>query len=137
ELLVTVGVAPHSVRAVPREWLPRIRDFAASHGLPMHMHVSEQPAEVAACLEKYFLRPVALLADEGILSPRFTGVHCTHVDEHEIKLLAEARATVCACPTTERDLGDGIMRTREMLAAGILLAIGTDSQTIIAPLEEL
>jgi formimidoylglutamate deiminase len=135
--LVTVGTAPHSVRAVAREWLLRIRDFAAGLGLPLHMHVSEQPAEVEACVAKYGKRPVELLADDEVLSPRFTGVHCTHVLEHEINLLADARATVCACPTTERDLGDGIMPAREMVRAGVPIAIGTDSQTIIAPLEEI
>ncbi len=135
--LVSVGVAPHSVRAVEREWLTRIRDFAAGLGLPLHMHVSEQPAEVEACIAKYGRRPVELLADAELLSPRFTGVHCTHVQEHEVKMLADALAIVCACPTTERDLGDGIMPAREIVRAGVSIAIGTDSQTVIAPLEEI
>ncbi|HYY97522.1 MAG TPA: formimidoylglutamate deiminase, partial [Pyrinomonadaceae bacterium] len=104
-----VGVAPHSVRAVPVEYLRRLRDFADARSLPLHMHVAEQPAEVSACVEETGRTPVALLADEGLLGPRFTGVHAVHVTPEEVELLAKARACVCACPTTERNLGDGVV----------------------------
>ncbi|MBX6363624.1 MAG: formimidoylglutamate deiminase [Gemmatimonadetes bacterium] len=135
--LVTVGLAPHSIRAVPREWLRPAARWAADHGLPLHMHVSEQPAEVRASLERYGLAPVELLDAEGVLSAAFTAVHATHISDAEVQLLGETRATVCACPTTERDLGDGFLPGAALRAAGVAIAVGTDSQTAIDPLEEI
>jgi formimidoylglutamate deiminase len=135
--LASVGVAPHSVRAVPREWIRPLHDFAAQHDLPFHVHASEQPAEVEACLAAYGVRPVQLLASERALDKRVTLVHATHLSKAEIALIGKARATVAACPTTERDLGDGILEAGSLLAAGAGMAIGSDSQTIIAPLEEI
>jgi formimidoylglutamate deiminase len=135
--LVTVGAAPHSVRAVPREWVRAVHAWAAVRDLPFHMHVSEQPAEVAACVESYGLRPVQLLGEDGVLDGRFTGVHATHIDDGEVTLLARSGATVCACPGTERDLGDGILRARDLVRAGARIALGTDSQTIIDMFEEM
>jgi formimidoylglutamate deiminase len=134
---VTVGVAPHSVRAVPADWLEPIAAWAEERDTPFHMHVSEQPAEVEACTAAYGVRPVELLAREGVLGPRLTAVHATHLTENEIVLLGGANATVCACPTTERDLGDGILHAGALTAAGARVAVGTDSQTIIEPLEEI
>ncbi len=134
---VVVGVAAHSVRAVPREFLRPIAEWARAHDAPLHAHVSEQQAEVAACLEAYGRRPVELLAEEGFLAARPTAVHATHVDAAEIRLLGAARATVCACPTTERDLGDGILPATELEAAGVPLALGSDSQVVIDPFEEM
>src|SRR3712207_4987793 len=96
-------------RAVPVEYLRALRDFADARSLPVHMHVAEQPAELEACLAETGRTPVALLADEGLLSPRFTGVHAVHVTEKEVEQLRAARACVCACPTTERNLGDGVV----------------------------
>jgi formimidoylglutamate deiminase len=135
--LVSVGVAPHSVRAVPREWLGPLHELAASRDMPLHMHVSEQPAEVDACVAAFGRRPVELLHDAGLLDHRFTAVHATHISDREVALLAGSGATVCACPGTERDLGDGILRAAELLAAGGRIALGTDSQTIIDMLEEM
>src|SRR5678816_4373340 len=103
------GVAPHSVRAVPLDYLKTIVAFANERALPVHMHVAEQPAEVSACIAEYGRSPVALLETEGLLSKRFTGVHVIHVTPKAIAALARSGAFVCACPTTERNLGDGVV----------------------------
>jgi formimidoylglutamate deiminase len=131
-----VGVAPHSVRAVPVEYLCALRDFADARSLPLHMHVAEQPAEVSACVEETGRTPVALLADEGLLGPRFTGVHAVHITPEEIEQLRAARACVCACPTTERNLGDGVVPADALLEAGVPVALGTDSHAQIDLLED-
>jgi formimidoylglutamate deiminase len=137
DALVSVGIAPHSVRAVPREWVRTLHAWAATRDLPFHMHVSEQTAEVDACLAAYGVRPVELLREDGVLDDRFTGVHATHINDGEVELLARSGATVCACPTTERDLGDGFLRAVELVRAGAQIALGTDSQTVIDMLEEM
>jgi formimidoylglutamate deiminase len=133
---VRFGVAPHSVRAVPLRALREIAEWTRANKLPLHMHVAEQVAENAACVREYGATPVELLAREDILGSDFTAVHGVHVTEDEIRLLAEAGATVCSCPTTERNLGDGFVRADEMLAAGIRMALGSDSQAQIDPLED-
>jgi formiminoglutamate deiminase len=134
---VRVGVAPHSVRAVPPDWLPEIAAYAARHGLPLHMHVAEQPAEIEACLAETGRRPVELLADRGVLSDRFVAVHATHLAPHEPALLGQAGAFACLCPTTERDLGDGLPDVTALRAAGVRLCTGVDSHVITDPLEDL
>lgn len=131
-----VGIAPHSVRAVPVEYLRALRDFASDESLAVHMHVAEQPAEVEACLAETGRTPVALLADEGLLGPRFTGVHAVHVTAGEIEQLRDARACVCACPTTERNLGDGVVPADLLFEQGVAIALGTDSHTQIDLLED-
>ena len=131
-----VGVAPHSVRAVPREYLRALSAFAGERGLPLHMHVAEQPAEVAACVAETGRTPVALLSEEGALGPNFTGVHAVHVTPEEVRALAAARASVCACPTTERNLGDGVVPADLLFAAGVPVALGTDSHAQIDLLED-
>ena len=131
-----VGVAPHSVRAVPLDYLREVCAFAAARRMPVHMHVAEQPAEVAACLEEHGRTPVALLAGEGLLDERFTGVHAVHITPEEVRALAAARAHVCACPTTERNLGDGIVPADLLLDAGVRVSLGTDSHTQIDLLED-
>ena len=135
--LVSIGVAPHSIRAVPRQWLREIRIYAGQHDLPLHMHVSEQPAEVDATLAAFGLRPVELLEQDGMLDARFTAVHATHLSPHEVTALGGNDVTICACPTTERDLGDGFLQSSNLVAAGARIAIGTDSQSIIDPFEEV
>jgi formimidoylglutamate deiminase len=135
--LVTVGIAPHSIRAVSRDWLQPLHDAASSADAPFHMHVSEQPAEVEASVAAYGMRPVELLHHDGLLDDRFTGVHATHINDAELAALAASGATVCACPGTERDLGDGVLRARDLLRAGGRIALGTDSQTVIDMLEEM
>jgi formimidoylglutamate deiminase len=135
--LVSLGVAPHSIRAVPRAWLRPIHSLAFGFDLPFHIHVAEQPAEVSACIAAYGRRPVEVLADEGVLDGLFTAVHATHVSHHEIALLADGGPSVCACPTTERDLGDGFLPGEELLRAGGSIALGTDSQIRIDPFAEM
>src|SRR5689334_2646483 len=130
------GVAPHSVRAVPLDYLKTIIPFANERGLPVHMHIAEQPAEVSACIEEYGRSPVALLDTEGLLSRRFTAVHAIHVTPKAIASLARAGAIVCACPTTERNLGDGVVPVDAYFDAGVRVALGSDSQIQIDLLED-
>ena len=131
-----LGVAPHSVRAVTVGYLREVCAFARGRGLPLHMHVAEQPAEVEACLAETGRAPVALLASEGVLGPDFTGVHAVHVTADEVGLLGGAGACVCACPTTERNLGDGVVPADLFFAAGVPVALGTDSHAQIDLLED-
>lgn len=134
--LAWAGVAPHSVRAVTVEYLREVSAHARATRMPLHMHVAEQPAEVEACLAEHGRTPVRLLAEEGVLSPRFTGVHAVHVTAEEVALLHAAGACVCACPTTERNLGDGVVPADALLGAGVPLALGTDSHAQIDLLED-
>lgn len=134
---VRVGVAPHSVRAVPPSWLAPTAAHAASLGMPLHMHVAEQPAEIDACVAETGHRPVELLERQGVLGPRFVAVHATHLLPHEAKALGEARSTVCLCPTTERDLGDGHPDLASLRASGVRLSTGVDSHVLIDPFEEM
>ncbi|WP_433933846.1 formimidoylglutamate deiminase [Sorangium cellulosum] len=134
---VRVGVAPHSVRAVPPEWLGEIALYAAERGLMVHMHVAEQPAEIEACVAETGRRPVELLAERGVLSERFVAVHATHLAPHEPALLGAARAFACLCPTTERDLGDGLPDVGALAGAGVRLCVGIDSHVITDPFEDL
>ncbi|MEW5738521.1 MAG: formimidoylglutamate deiminase [Myxococcota bacterium] len=132
--LVSVGLAPHSVRAVPLPWLAELSRGWPSG--PLHMHVAEQPAEVKACLEEHQRRPVELLNDAGLLSERFTAVHAIHLERGEVERLARTGATVCACPSTERNLGDGVVPADELLAAQVPISLGSDSQAHIDLLDE-
>jgi len=134
---VRIGLAIHSVRAVPREWLAPLAEEARARGLPIHAHVSEQPLEVAECRVHHGLSPVQLLAAEGVLGPDFTAVHGTWLDPEDIALLAHHSCTVALCPTTEGDLGDGFPPTRELHVAGVPLTIGSDSHAVIDPFAEL
>ncbi len=132
---VRIGIAPHSVRAVPPAWLGQIAAFAERRKLPLHMHVAEQPAEVAHCLAETGKRPVQLLADEGLLGERFVAVHATHLADDEIRALRDSH--ICLCPTTERDLGDGWPPVSALIAAGAKLCIGVDSHVLTSPLEDM
>jgi formimidoylglutamate deiminase len=132
-----VGVAPHSVRACPVGWLEEIGAYAAREGLPLHVHADEQPREIEECLVEHGCRPIELLARAGCLGDRTTVVHATHADGTELDLIASCGATVCACPTTEADLGDGFLPAERMRHRSIQLCIGSDSNVRIDPLEEL
>ncbi len=134
---VALGVAIHSVRAVPEAWLSGLGEIARSRGLPLHAHVSEQPAEITACRDATGLSPVGLLSREGILGPDFTAVHATWLDDEDVALICDSGSTVCLCPTTECDLGDGVPRTAELFSAGVPLCVGSDSHAIIDPFTEL
>ncbi|HEY6392053.1 MAG TPA: formimidoylglutamate deiminase [Bryobacteraceae bacterium] len=131
-----IGVAPHSVRAVPLDYLREVAAYARAHDLPLHMHVSEQPADVEACLGEYALRPVELLNEYGVLDSRFTGVHAIHITADEIGHLSKSKATVCACPTTERNLGDGTVPADALYNAGVGICFGSDSNVQIDSLED-
>jgi formimidoylglutamate deiminase len=131
-----IGIAPHSVRAVPLNYLREVIAFANEKDLKVHMHVAEQPAEVSACVEEYGRTPNALLESEGLLSERFTAVHAIHVTSKAIPAFARTGAMVCACPTTERNLGDGVVPADEYFKHGVRMCLGTDSQAEIDLLED-
>jgi formimidoylglutamate deiminase len=134
---VRVGLAPHSVRACPSDWLEELGAYAAREELPLHVHADEQPREIEECVAEHGLRPIELLAETGCLGPHTTVVHATHADARELDLLAEAGARVCVCPTTEANLGDGFVPAEEICERGIGICIGSDSNVRIDPLEEL
>jgi formimidoylglutamate deiminase len=134
---VRVGLAPHSVRACPREWLEELGAYAAREALPLHVHADEQPREIEECVAEHGLRPIELLSDTGCLGPHATVVHATHANARELDLLAESGARVCVCPATEANLGDGFVPAEELCQRGIGICIGSDSNVRIDPLEEL
>ncbi|MBX3202528.1 MAG: formimidoylglutamate deiminase [Labilithrix sp.] len=134
---VVVGVAPHSVRAVPPEWIRELAAYADAASLPLHMHVAEQPREIDECVAETGKRPVELLAELGVLSPRFVAVHATHLLPHEAALLGQARAFACVCATTEADLGDGLPDLGSLRASGARLCTGIDSHVITDPVADL
>jgi formiminoglutamate deiminase len=130
-----IGSAVHSVRAVPAEALSTVGEAARNR--PLHIHLSEQPAENAATRAFYGCTPTELLGDHGLLGPETTAVHATHLTETDIKTLGGTQTTACFCPTTERDLADGIGPARRLVDAGSRLAVGSDQQAVIDPFEEL
>ncbi len=134
--LVTVGAAPHSIRAVPLRVMEEIAAFAKNRELPLHMHISEQPAENEACVAEYGATPVCLMAEHKILSSRTTLVHAIHLTEDEFERVAARGSTICSCPTTERNLGDGVFPADVAARLGIPVAFGTDSQAQIDILED-
>jgi formimidoylglutamate deiminase len=130
-------VAPHSVRATPVGWLEEIARYADREALPLHVHADEQPREIEACLSEHGCRPIELLARCGCLGERTTVVHATHADGGELDLLASSGTTICACPTTEADLGDGFLPAERIRRRSIPLCVGSDSNVRIDPFEEL
>ncbi len=130
---VSVGIAPHSLRAVSKEWLEEIR--RQWKGV-VHMHVAEQLQEVKACLEEHQKRPVELLDDIGLLGSDFTAVHAVHLNRDEIAELGLSGASVCACPTTERNLGDGVVQADLLTEAEVPICVGSDSQAQVDLLAE-
>jgi formimidoylglutamate deiminase len=134
---VSVGVAAHSVRAVPAQWLEAIARYADEHGLVRHIHASEQRRELAECEAEHGCSPIELLARTGFLGPRTSVIHAIHVSDGDVALLADSNSIVVTCPTTEGNLGDGFLPGLRYRDAGVRLAIGTDEQTRIDPFEEL
>jgi formimidoylglutamate deiminase len=134
---IRVGLAPHSIRACPREWLEELGRYASAERLPLHVHADEQPREIEECLAEHGCRPIELLDRTGCLGPHATVVHATHADGAELDLLGESGTTVCACPTTEADLADGFLPAARIEHRRIALCIGSDSNVRIDPFEEL
>ncbi len=135
--MVRVGAAIHSVRAVDPFAMRAVAKWATERGAPLHAHVSEQPAENEQCLAAHAMTPTALLDVTGALTPRFTSVHATHLTAHDIERYQAHGCTVCFCPTTERDLADGIGPSSALRDAGVALALGSDSHAVIDPFEEM
>ncbi|MBC9716705.1 formimidoylglutamate deiminase [Streptomyces sp. TRM66268-LWL] len=133
---VRIGAAVHSVRAVPAAQLGTVADWARSRSAPLHVHLSEQTAENAACQEAHGCTPTQLLADHGVLGASTTGVHNTHLTPEDIRLLGSSGTGTCMCPTTERDLADGIGPAADLQRAGSPLSLGSDSHAVIDPFEE-
>ena len=131
-----VGAAIHSVRAVPPEHMHPVVAWTRRRGAPLHVHMSEQLAENDACRAVYGVSPARLLYDEDVLGPRTTVVHATHVSAADLELLGGAQVFACLCPTTERDLGDGLAPSRPLDAAGCTLTLGTDSHAVVDMFEE-
>lgn len=134
--MVTVGAAPHSVRAVPGGWLEAIGERAHDAGWPLHIHACEQRAEIAQCVAEYGRTPPEVLRDLGALGPASTLIHATHLRPRDVEILGESGATVCACPSTERNLGDGFLPALALARAGVPMCLGTDSHTSIDVWEE-
>ncbi|KIF78798.1 N-formimino-L-glutamate deiminase [Streptomyces sp. 150FB] len=131
-----IGAAIHSVRAVPADQLTTVAEWAEARHAPLHVHLSEQTAENDACLAVHGRTPTRLLADHGVLGARATGVHNTHLTDDDIALLGSTRTGTCMCPTTERDLADGIGPATRLQKAGSPLSLGSDSHAVIDILEE-
>jgi formimidoylglutamate deiminase len=134
---VSVGVAAHSVRAVPESWLREIAAYAASEGLVRHVHAAEQPRELEECRAEHGCSPIELLQRTMFLSDTTTVVHAIHVSERDVALLADSGTIVASCPTTEGNLGDGVFPALAYRDAGVRLAIGSDSNVIVDPFEEV
>jgi formiminoglutamate deiminase len=133
---VRIAAAIHSVRAVDPKSMRAVAEWARERKTPLHAHLAEQPAEVEECRTVEGCTPAELLEREGILGPDLTVVHAIHVDEHDISLLGARHVNVCACATSERDLGDRVGPLRELVDAGCLLSVGSDSNAVIDILEE-
>ena len=133
---VIVGAALHSVRGVPLEHMAPVVEWADSHQAPLHVHSSEQTGEVDQCIAVHGCTPTALLRDAGALGPRTTAVHATHLTDDDLSDLDRTATGVCFCPTTERDLGDGIGPAAVLLAGSGLFSLGSDSHAVIDLFEE-
>ncbi|AYL36448.1 formimidoylglutamate deiminase [Streptomyces fungicidicus] len=131
-----IGAAVHSVRAVPADQLATVAGWAEEREAPLHVHLSEQTAENDACQEIHGCTPAQLLALHGVLGPRTTGVHNTHLTAEDIALIGGSGTGTCMCPTTERDLADGIGPAAALQNEGSPLSLGSDSHAVIDLLEE-
>ena len=134
---VVVGAAIHSVRAVPAGQLRTVADWADRREVPLHVHLSEQPAENADCLAATGRTPTMLMAEHGVLGPHTSVVHATHLGPEDIAVLGDCGVYACLCPTTERDLADGVGPSRALVTAGAVLTLGTDSHAVIDMNEEM
>ena len=133
---VRIAAAIHSVRAVDPESMRIVSTYAKDRGMPLHIHLAEQPAEVEECIEVEGCTPTELLNRLGILHPDLTAVHAIHLSDTDVSLLGFYNVQICACPTTERDLGDRVGPLRALGDAGCPLSVGSDSNAVIDILEE-
>jgi formimidoylglutamate deiminase len=133
---IDVGVAAHSVRAVPEAWLEAIAAYAEPHGLVRHVHAHEQPRELAECRAEHGISPIRLLDRSGFLGPRTSVIHGIYVDDDDVRRLAYSDTIVVSCPTTEGSLGDGHFPALTYRDAGVRIAIGSDSNVRVDPFEE-
>jgi formiminoglutamate deiminase len=131
-----IGAAIHSVRAVPEAEMPAVVEWAATASAPLHVHLSEQPAENRAALVHYGRTPTAVLADAGVLGPRTTAVHAVHLTDGDRAALGDSGTTICVCPTTERDLADGLAPASALSDAGCEICVGSDSHAVVDMFEE-
>jgi formiminoglutamate deiminase len=131
-----LGAAVHSVRAVDERSMGVVADWAARHGAPLHVHLSEQPAENQEALAATGRTPTRLAEGAGVLGGRTTAIHATHVTDGDIKALGATGTGVCLCPSTERDLGDGVGPAARLVAAGCPLSLGSDSHAVVDLFEE-
>jgi formiminoglutamate deiminase len=136
DAVTRIGAAIHSIRAVDPDSSAAVAAWSGEREAPLHAHLSEQPAENEASRRAYGGTPTAVLADAGALGERFTAVHCIHLGRADFRVLGGAGATCCLCPTTERDLADGIAQAERLRSAGARLALGSDSHAVIDLLEE-
>jgi formiminoglutamate deiminase len=134
---VVIGAAVHSVRAVPRDAIAEVAAWARHAAMPLHVHLSEQVAENDACQRAYGCTPTELLHEQGALGPRTSVVHATHLNDRDVEMIGQSGTISCFCPTTERDLGDGIGPARELRSAGSPLSLGSDSHAVVDPFEEM
>ncbi len=130
------GAAIHSVRAVPPSQMHEVMAWSHKFGAPVHAHLSEQPAENADSLAAYGHTPAQVLYEAGVLGPRSTVVHATHLLREDIDVLGATQTSCCLCPTTEADLADGIGPARALAAAGCPISLGSDSNAVIDLLAE-
>lgn len=131
-----IGAAVHSVRAVLPAAIAEAGAWCRTHGMPLHAHVSEQPAENAQCVQTYGLTPTGVFAEAGVLDNLFSAVHATHLTDGDVQLLGTSGSSVCCCPTTERDLADGVGPFRALVDAGAALTVGSDSHAVIDMFDE-
>jgi formiminoglutamate deiminase len=133
---VRFGASIHSVRAVDPLSMSTVADWARARNVPLHLHLSEQPAENEACRDASGRTPTQLAHDQGVLGPATVAIHCTHVTSDDIGLLGSSQTTACFCPTTERDLADGVGPAAALAAAGCDLRVGSDSHAVVDLFEE-
>jgi formimidoylglutamate deiminase len=134
---VRIGLAPHSVRACPPDWIRELGRYADDAAMPFHMHVAEQPREIEECMAETGRRPFDYLANVDVLRPNFVAVHATHMLPHEAMLLGEAKSFACICATTEADLGDGLPNLVALRESGVRFCTGVDSHVLTDPLADL
>jgi formimidoylglutamate deiminase len=133
---ITVGAAIHSVRAVAKDWFSTIHEYTHNHHMPLHIHVSEQQSEVDACLSHTHYSPIALLNQYGLLTPKTTLIHATHLIRGDIDLLAKKRPLICICPSTEKNLGDGMVPIADLFHYPVRICLGTDQHVRLDPFSE-